>query len=211
MEIVLLTTAYLPTIDYIKAISEFEEIQIEAHENYQKRTYRNRSVILSANGPLSLSIPVNKPFGNHTPICEVTIDYTANWQHDHWNAIQSAYNRSPFFEYYADFFQPFYHDKWETLVDYNTALLNLIFKIIGIKKQIVFTEKFELEPIQTVDFRNLYQIHKGGEMVYQIQQYPQVFDYKNPFVAQVSILDLLFNQGNQSLNYLQNLKPTSLL
>ncbi|MEI6347533.1 MAG: WbqC family protein [Bacteroidota bacterium] len=208
---ILLTTAYLPPIDYIKAIMEASEVEIEYCENYQKRTYRNRAIILTANGPLSLSIPVNKPKGNHTPINEITIDNTENWQHDHWQAIKSAYNRSPFYEYYADLLSPIYQQEKQLLVDFNQEVLQIIFKIIGKKLSVNHSNTFIKSPLDVIDLRDIHQIHKQGKTIYCIPEYPQVFDYKHPFTSPVSILDLIFNQGNYCPIYLQSMQKTNLI
>lgn len=205
MNQVLLSTAYLPPIDYIKSILSSEGIVIEAHENYQKRTYRNRAVIQAANGPLTLSIPVNKQLGNHTPIDKITIEYLSNWQHDHWQAIQSAYNKSPYFEYYSYLIEPFYKNRWETLLEYNTEFLKLILKIASIQKNISYTNEFEIQSVEKTDYRNLSHIHKSGITLYPIKKYPQVFDYKHPFEGRISILDTLFNLGPDTKTYLQGL------
>lgn len=206
MNTLLISTAYLPTIDYINAIAQAAETQIELHENFQKRSYRNRAIILSANGPLPLSIPVKKPEGNHTPIAEILIDYSESWQHDHWQAIQSAYNKSPYFEYYNYLFEPFYSKKWDTLLEFNTTLLHQILKILSIQKSISQTDVYVQKPTETKDCRDLYRTHKLGESLYKIEPYLQVFDYKQSFVWQVSIVDTLFNLGPDTNSYLQRLK-----
>ena len=205
MNQILLSTAYLPPIDYIKSILSSDGIVIEAHENYQKRTYRNRAVIQAANGPLTLSIPVNKQLGNHTPIDKITIEYLSNWQHDHWQAIQSAYNKSPYFEYYSYLIEPFYKQRWSTLFEYNTELLKIILKILSIDKPIFFSENYQVKPAEIADFRDLSEKHKTGKTIIPILPYPQVFDYKHPFEGKISILDTLFNLGPDTKSYLQRL------
>lgn len=205
MNKILHTTAYLPPIDYIKSIMDADLITIETHENYQKRTYRNRAVIQAANGPLTLSIPVNKQTGNHTPIDKITIEYLSNWQHDHWQAIQSAYNKSPYFEYYGYLIEPFYRKRWETLLEYNTELLRVILKIFNIDKPIHFSGTYLANPTEMVDYRDLTQQHKSGTTLFPITAYPQVFDYKHPFEGKISILDTIFNMGPDVKTYLQKL------
>ena len=206
MNTILVTTAYLPPIDYIKSIMDGDQTMIEQCENYQKRSYRNRAVIFTANGLLSLSIPVNKKMGNHTPIDKITIDDHDNWSHDHWQAIKSAYNKSPYFEYYSYLLEPFYQQKWETLLQLNTELLHLILKILSIQKPILATEEYFSNPTEMIDLRNLHQKHKQGETLYDIKPYPQVFDHKFAFDGKISILDLIFNLGPQAVIYLKELE-----
>jgi len=206
MNTLLISTAYLPPIDYIKAMVDADKTEIELHENFQKRSYRNRAVILSANGPLSLSIPVKKPNGNHTLISEVLIDYSESWQHDHWQAIQSAYNKSPYFEYYSYLFELFYQKRWDTLLDYNTALIKEILKILSIPTSISFTEEYVANPPETSDCRDLFQKHKSGVSLYTMTPYNQVFDYKFPFEGKISILDTVFNLGPDTGSYLHGMK-----
>lgn len=202
MRNILHTTAYFPPIDYIISILDVDKITIEANENYQKRSYRNRTIIQAANGSLGLSIPVNKIDGSHTPINKIEIDYSYNWQHDHWQAIQSAYNRSPFFEYYKHFFEPFFVNKWSHLLELNTEILKTLLTLLSIQKPIVYSESFNKAVLDGVDYRDLYQKHKLGKSIYLIDPYAQVFDFKHTFNPNVSILDAIFNLGPETVSHL---------
>lgn len=115
------STAYLPPIQYIKSLIESDIVLIEKHETYLKQTYRNRCIILSANGPLALTIPIIKPFGNKTKTDEVVIDNSVKWKREHWRGIESAYRNSAFFEYVRDYLITFYENEWEFLFDFNSA------------------------------------------------------------------------------------------
>ena len=135
---VLLTTAYLPPLEYVALIAKHKTAVIEKFENYQKQSYRSRCHILSANGPLSLTIPVVRTEGTQIPIQDVRIDYSKDWQKQHWKAIVSAYKSSPFFDYYMDDFEPFFSQTNKSLLEFNTDLLNLVLDLCSIKADITF-------------------------------------------------------------------------
>jgi len=178
---IILPTSYFPSIEYVQAILQVESIEIEIHESFPKQTFRNRMRILSANGVLPLTVPVCK-YANHEITKNIKISYHENWQKQHWNAILSAYNRSPFFEFYKDYFAPFYEKKIPFLIDYNQELLVLILKILNICKSISFTEDFQKE--HTAQFESKPYV------------YTQVFESKYGFTSSLSVLDLLSNAGN---------------
>jgi len=201
----LLSTAYLPPIEYFAFILQSGVCKIENHEHYIKQSYRNRCNIITANGLLNLSIPVNKVDGNHTLIKDIRISYLSNWQSNHWRAIESAYNKSPFFLYYRDELEKFYKQSYELLIDYNTELLRFILKKLGISSVINFTDDFL--PIDQSENDERYSIHpklSKGNVIYP--HYYQVFEEKNGFIPNVSIVDLLFNEGPESKYYLECLK-----
>ena len=187
---IILPTSYFPSVEYIQAIVQAEVIEIEIYENFPKQTFRNRMRILSANGVLPLTIPVCK-YANHEITKNIKISYQENWQKKHWNAILSAYNRSPFFEFYKDCFAPFYEKKIPFLIDYNHELLTLIFKILNIRKPISFTEDFQKE--YTTCFEP------------KPYTYTQVFESKYGFTPSLSVLDLLSNTGNSIFSYFYTL------
>jgi hypothetical protein len=189
----LLTTAYLPPIEYIAHIANAGGAVLEQHEHFVKQTYRNRAVILTANGPHALIIPLKKGKNNKQVITEVEIDYTENWQRKHWQAVVSAYNSSPFFEFYADELQPFYQQKKQYLFEYNTLLLNVLLRLLKVKADVTFTEEFIAPPINAADHR--YQISPKEPNCYSGNSYRQVFAEKYPFQPNLSGLDLLFNVG----------------
>ena len=200
----LLSTAYLPPIEYFAIILQSGVWKIENHEHYIKQSYRNRCNIITANGLLNLSIPVNKVDGNHTLTKDIRISYLSNWQSNHWRAIESAYNKSPFFLYYRDDLEKFYKQSYELLIDYNTELLKFILKKLGISTEINFTEDFL--PINQSENDERYSIHpklSKGNVIYP--HYYQVFEEKHGFIPNVSIVDLLFNEGPESKYYLENL------
>lgn len=206
-----LSSAYLAPVEYYTKFLTEKTVFIEKHENYLKQSYRNRCTILSANGAIPLSIPVKHTSGEKTLIKDIRIADHGNWQHMHWNAIVSAYSSTPYFEYYQDDFAPFYHKKYSFLLDYNEELRILINKLLGIEKQnILYTElyKTDLEKYD-LDFREIIHPKKDYRLLdleFFPQKYYQVFNQKFSFVENMSIIDLLFNMGNESILVLMNSK-----
>jgi hypothetical protein len=188
---VLLSTAYLPNLHYLSQVINYDTIVIEKCENFVKQTYRNRCDIVTANGKLSLSIPLLKQADKEL-ISDKKISYTEDWQKQHWRTIVSAYKNSPYFEFFEDEFKPFYENQFEFLFDYNTQLLQTVLNILRIKKQIEFTRSFDLNPTQVTDLRILSQIEKTP---INTNSYYQVFADKLGFTPNVSCLDALFNVG----------------
>lgn len=191
----LFSTAYLAPVEYYMLLAQSSKVLIENAEHYQKQSYRNRCQIAAANGIMDLSIPVEK--ANNELIRDVKISNHSDWQTQHWRSIESAYNSSPFFEYYLDDLKPFYEKKWLFLWEFNANLLNKILDLLEIEKQIAYSDKFELLVDESVlDVRNL--IHPKKEALIQVQPYYQVFEQKMGFIPNLSIIDLLFNMGNES-------------
>jgi len=196
------STSYLPSIDYISTILQYDKIFIEAYENYPKQTFRNRCQIATANGIQTLTVPIEK-YDTHKCITrDIRISEHGNWRNLHWHALVSAYNLSPFFEYYADDFLPFYKKKYKYLIDYNYELLTLIFNLLNLSPKMYFTEMFE--PEVTHDFRTSLTCRKSfsGIENIKIKPYYQVFSQKYGFIPNLSVVDLLFNMGNEAIFFL---------
>lgn len=198
---VLLSSLYLAPVEYYSALFNSESAIIEINDNYQKQTYRNRCVIAGANGPLTLSIPVEKSDRLKCKMKDIRIAEHGDWRHLHWNAITSAYNSTPYFEYYEDDFRPFYEKKHVFLHDFNENLRILICRLIDIDTGTYYTEKFVVQASEDlIDMRN--SIHPKIPSDFRTGPYYQVFASKHGFLNNLSILDLLFNMGNESRIYL---------
>jgi hypothetical protein len=198
---ILLSTAYLPPIEYFIRIMKAGSIVIEYGENYVKQTYRNRCEIYTANGKTALTIPVIKTNGNHTKTKDIKIDYSEKWQLKHWRAIVSAYNKSPYFLYYKEVFEPFFFHQFIYLFDFNTQLLEAILKVLSKKSTIKFTNSYLTTSEKSLyDLRNTICPKKISEI--RLIPYTQVFIEKYGFLANLSFIDLLFNIGPDSTGYL---------
>ena len=196
MRRILLSTAYLAPIQYYTKLLKYDEIYIEACENFIKQTYRNRCKIYSANGELSLTIPVKK-IEPKTNIKDIRIDYDTNWRKIHWKSIESAYKSSPFFEYYQDELIPYYTKKYNYLIDFNTELQSVILSNLDILVKISFTKQYiSRNEIEYTDMREaIHPKKKSKDAKFRMVEYTQVFQKKYGFIPNLSILDLLFNEG----------------
>ena len=200
----ILSTAYLPPIQYVALFCKNGAAKIEQWEHYVKQSYRNRSRILSSNGPLDLIVPVEKSQGCKTLLKDVRLAYHDRWNAEHWNAIRSAYNSSPYFEYYVDDIERFFTQQFDFLIDYNTELLDCILNLLKIPHTITYSENFVPLHTENQDFR--YAISpKVTTPDVHFPEYPQVFDYKFGFTPNLSILDLLCNLGPESKQYLESI------
>jgi len=204
---VLLTTAYLPPILHFAYLVQETPVLIEQHENYIKQTYRNRCTILSANGPLSLTIPTVKKSGEKIPIKDVEIDYSTPWQKIHWKALESAYQNSPYFEHIADELAPYYNKRVKFLFDLNQQLIETLLAFIEVSPTIRYTETYSTTTkSNTLDLRQVISPKvdfASTELRFEPQPYYQVFGQKGNFVPNLSIIDLICNQGLLSLEILE--------
>lgn len=192
---------YLPPIDFFTALKQNElPALVDIHEHFPKQTYRNRASIHSPNGKLDLIVPVVKGAKVHTPQKDVRISYEFNWQRLHWLSLQTSYRSSAFFEFYEDDFAPFYEKKYEFLVDYNEELLHMLARLLKLEIDYQKTEAY-LEPSESyLDYRLM--IHPKKQALFSPKPYFQVFDDRNGFIPNLSIVDLIFNQGPQSQRFL---------
>ena len=192
---------YLPPVEYFAQLTKYNpDFVIEKQEHFPKQTYRNRANIYSPDGMLTLVVPVVKGSKVHTPVKDVKISYDFRWQRLHWMSLQGCYRRSAYFEYYEDEFAPFYEKKEMFLFDYNDQLLHLILKLLKIKATVNYTETYESEYSELADYRH--SINSKKESDFKQKPYFQVFEERHGFMKNLSIVDLLFNQGPQSINYL---------
>ncbi len=193
---------YLPPVSYFSALNANNfEFLIEREEHFPKQTYRNRARIYSPNGALDLFLPVIKGSKYHTKVKDVKISYDFKWQRLHWLSLESCYRNSAYFEFYEDELAPFYHKKFDFLFDYNLEILQWIFKQLKKTPELNFTEEYIKEVPAELDFRT--KLHfKSPELIMPAKPYFQVFEERVGFLPNMSIVDLLFNQGPQAKNYL---------
>ena len=204
---ILLSTAYLAPVEYYTKLYAYDTVWVEGCDHYGKQTYRNRCTIAAPDGELALSIPTVKPNTLKCPMRDIRISDHGNWRHLHWNAIESAYNHTPFFEYYKDYFRPFYEKKYEFLADFNEELCRLICSLIDIQPDMERTSEYRTEfTLDETDFRESIHPKKDftlEDTAFSPQPYYQVFQERLGFLPNLSIIDLLFNMGPESLLVLQ--------
>ncbi len=202
----IVTSAYLGPIKYYSVFANFENIIVEQFDTYTKQTYRNRCSIMAANGKLSLSIPVEKVSGARQTVNQVCIDYATRWQKNHWRSIYSAYNSSPFFEYYAPDFARFYEKRWKYLIDFNMELHYYIMEELGIDCNYALSDSFSFD-FDGSDFREVISPKTDTALpgfTFHTIEYTQTFSERLGFVPDLSIIDLLFNLGPEALYLLEN-------
>jgi hypothetical protein len=198
---VILPTAYFPSLNYFTEAIKADEIVIEAFETYIKQTCRNHCTIVGPNGIQKLIVPVKKPDGNHTITRDVLISDHQPWQKIHWRSIETAYSNSPFFLYYQDQFSQFYNRKFRFLLDLNTEILQCVLQVLKIKSRVTVTDNYCKQPSNVSDLRNLFG-SKHPDIPIDNHRYTQVFESRHGFIPGLSILDLLFNLGPETLFYL---------
>lgn len=200
----LLSSTYFGPVQWYQKLNRYDACLIEQHDHFVKQTYRNRCVIAATNGLQTLSIPVEKFEGAKCEMRDVRISDHANWRHQHWYALQSAYGESPFFEYYEDDIRPFFERKWVFLYDFNWEITLKMCELIDIMPYMRRTDSYELEPSEgVIDFREtILPKHPGRDDEFKPRTYYQVYQHKYGFQPNLSVLDLLFNQGNESVLFL---------
>lgn len=204
MHTTLFSTAYFAPVQYYWHWRRSEPKLVEACEHYIKQTWRNRCIIGTANGPMALSLPVEGK-AEKTSIRDIRLSDHGHWQHLHWNSIESAYNSSPFFEYYADDLHHFFERKPSFLFDFNEGIREKMCELLEISAQSETTSTFVTEreiPDEWVDLRNSIHPKKELDDDFTATPYYQVFDRKFGFQPNLSILDLLFNMGPEAILYL---------
>ncbi|OYX23524.1 MAG: hypothetical protein B7Z06_10110 [Flavobacteriales bacterium 32-35-8] len=199
---IILHPTYFPNIAYFVAMANADEVVFEIDDNFLKQTYRNRCYIYGANGKLALNIPVIHTQKNRQKYKDVKIFNEEKWQNHHWKSLLSAYRTSPFFEYYEDELQPLFQEKADFILDFNFKCFETICECLQLELNTSKTEVFQKHIENTNDYRYLVDAKK--EYLKPFETYNQVFQEKHGFINNLSILDLLFNEGPNTLNYLES-------
>ncbi len=202
MEKLLIETQYFPPVQFFTKWLSGADIVIEAHENYQKRSYRNRMVIMGPYGYYPLSIPLKKGKNERQPITKTLISYSENWELKHWRALRNCYGSSPYFEHYEHLIEPLFLKGHRYLFDLNMEILEVLKTILGFDNEISLSEEYiKADEIIEGDFRNFMKPKKGfidNDPNFRPKEYSQVFEYKYGFLENLSILDLIFNCGPEA-------------
>lgn len=197
----LLHPTYFPSISHLAVMAQADKIVFEMEDNFQKQTNRNRMYIYSPNGIQLLNIPVkHSKDGLPQKTKDVQLDSTFDWQKQHYKSLEAAYRNSPFFEFFEDDIRPIFEKRHTFLMDMNLQTIEIVAKCLRMPLEITTTAEYVQNPIE-IDYRNL---SNGKKDTYQFESYPQVFEEKFGFLNNLSILDLLFNEGNHALTYLKN-------
>ncbi|MBR1394820.1 MAG: WbqC family protein [Prevotella sp.] len=201
----LLSTTYFGPVQWYQKLYRADSVLIERCESFQKQTYRNRCLIATTQGIQALTVPVERSVPRTSylvpRISDIRISDHGQWRHLHWNALQSAYGESPFFEFYEDDLRPFFEPHWEFLLDYNEAIRRKMCELIDIQPRVGYTTEFTRSAAD--DFRDAIQPkHPAPDPDFAPRPYYQVYRQKHGFLPNLSILDLLMNMGPESIFYL---------
>jgi hypothetical protein len=191
--------SYFPSISHFAVMAQSDKIVFEMEDNFQKQTNRNRMYIYSPNGIQLLNIPVKNSNSPHQKSKDIQLETAFDWQKQHFKSLEAAYRNSPFFEFFEDDIKPIFLKKYTFLMDLNLETMEIMSKCLGMKFEVLSTEEYFKNTNKT-DFRSLINGKKDG---YKFEIYPQVFEQKFGFINNLSILDLLFNEGRYALNYLK--------
>lgn len=193
---------YFPSIAHYVSFAKADQLVFEVEDNFQKQTYRNRTYIYGANGKLMFNVPVrhDKTVKNQK-YKDIKIANETPWQRLHWKSLESAYRTSPYFEYYEDELRPLFEKRYESLLELNFDTIQLINECLQLEIEISKTTVYESIVSDTQDYRKLAVVKKEPD--YGFEKYTQVFDDKHGFLPNLSILDLLFNEGTNALTYLE--------
>lgn len=196
-----LPISYFGPIEEFAYLAHHNEAVYEVKEHFVKQSFRNRCVIYGANGLLRLTVPLVLKSREKTAMEDIKISYAENWQAQHWRSIQSAYKNSPFFDYYEEMLLPLFFEQFETLLALNQKALSIIKSCLQIDCNIKLSDDFE--PYQQDDLR--LSIHPKQQPTVELPRYIQVFEEKHGFYPNLSILDLLFNEGPSAILYLKGI------
>ena len=199
----LIHPTYFPNIAHFVAMVNSNSVCFEVCDNYQKQSFRNRTEIYGANGKLALTVPVSYTQKNRQLYKDVKIANDDKWQQLHLKSLQSAYSMSPFFEFYIDDLMPLFEKRFEYILDLNLYCFEVLLESLQMNLVIAKTQSYEKEPVGKTDFRPLVM---RNHKVNTLETYTQVFTEKHGFIPNLSILDLLFNEGPNTELYLKRQK-----
>ena len=211
MEPLLLSTAYFAPVHFYTRYLKHEKVFLEQFEHFNKQTYRNRCVISAGNGIIPLVVPVVKGRGPKVVMKDLQISYDTDWQRNQWQTIVSAYNSSPYFEYYEDELKPYFEKKNKFLIDHNQQIHETICDFLEIENKFELTEDFEAVPAETLNLRDVIspKNKQQTDAAFLPKEYTQVFTEKFGFLPNLSILDLIFNEGPNAYSILEDSFLTS--
>jgi hypothetical protein len=196
-----LSSVYAGNLMYYSVLTKSSQVYIDGFENFHKQSYRNRCVISSPNGPLKLIIPIIRISKNI--VKDVKIDNHQNWRKIHWKSLESSYRSSPYFEFYEDEFKPLYFEKKiEYLLDFNQQLNLVLLKSLNLDTEIIFSDSYIEKEGKINDFRDI--IRPSSRLTETVKKikYSQVFQESQDFIYNLSVYDLLFNQGPLARQFL---------
>jgi hypothetical protein len=197
----LLHPTYFPSVSHFVALSKADSVTFEVEDNFQKQTNRNRMYIYSPNGIQLLNIPVKHTKTAHHKFKDTKIEHAFDWQKQHFKSLEAAYRTSPFFEYFEDDIRPVFEQKHTFMMDLNFKILEIVSDCLGMPLQYDKTEEYFHEVVSGV--QDLRHLANGKKDTSEFEPYTQVFGDKHGFINNLSILDLLFNEGRYALDYLK--------
>lgn len=206
MNRILLPTSYLGNVAYYAYLYHAEEVVFEACEHYQKQSFRNRCTIYGANGRLDLIVPIIRKSGVRQLISEMQISYSEDWQKVHWKSFEAAYRSSPYFEYYEHEFRKYYETEYATLLQWNNALQKWVLEKLDLSIMASETSQWEAQPADITDLRNAFNPKSPNPAYLKEVEYGQVFENKHGFLENLSIADLLFNEGPAASSVLADIQ-----
>lgn len=200
----ILASAYFPPVQWMQKLNRYQHAIIERNDNFQKQTFRNRCLIATANGVQALTVPVEKYDGAKCLMRDIRISDHGEWRHLHWNAIVSAYGESPFFDYYADDLHPFFERKWTFLFDFNMEIAHKLCELLDVRPHIELTDTYaDAEAVRADDFRDAIRPkHPLPDPSFEPRPYYQVYAARHGFQPNMSVLDLLCNEGPEGIFWL---------
>ena len=199
---VLLHPTYFPSISHFAVMAQADTITFEMEDNFQKQTNRNRTYIYSPNGIQLLNIPVKHSKESHQKTKDIQIETDFDWQKQHFKSLEAAYRSSPFFEFFEDYLRPIFEKKHNFLLDLNFETMEIVSKCLRMKLEYSTTREYFHE-VDAKDYNDFRYLVNGKKDPSAFESYTQVFDDKHGFINNLSVLDLLFNEGKYAMDYLK--------